>query len=101
VRWVENIPQKSEDDLQLDDAVMMFFSNVLAFDHVRQQILIISNTLLDDGAANLDSKYEKAVAEIDSLEAKLNRPARIPEFGNSTTDTIKIRSIFRADYLRQ
>src|SRR5882724_4618334 len=101
VRWVENIPQKSEDDLQLDDAVMMFFSSVLAFDHVRQQILIISNTLLDDGATNLDSKYEKAVAEIDSLEAKLNRPTRIPEFGNSTADTSKIRSNFsKADYLK-
>jgi anthranilate synthase component I len=100
VRWVENIPQKSEDDLQLDDAVLMFFSNVLAFDHVRQQILIISNALLDDGAANLDSKYQKAVAEISLLEGMLNQPARIPEFGNSTTETIKIRSnLSKADYL--
>jgi anthranilate synthase component 1 len=100
VRWVENIPQKSEDDLQLDDAVMMFFSNVLAFDHVRQQILIISNTLLDDGAANLEAKYQKAVAEIGSLEAMLSRPARTPEFGVSTADT-KIRSNFsKADYLK-
>jgi anthranilate synthase component I len=101
VRWVENIPQKSEDDLQLDDAVMMFFSNVLAFDHVRQQILIISNALLDEGASNLEIRYEKAVGEIGSLEAMLSRPARTPEFGESATDTIKIRSNFsKADYLK-
>ena len=101
VRWVENIPQKSEDDLQLDDAVMMFFSNVLAFDHVRQQILIISNALLDEEASNLDARYEKALGEIGSLEAMLSRPARTPEFGESSTDTIKIRSNFsKADYLK-
>jgi anthranilate synthase component I len=101
VRWVENIPQKSEDDLQLDDAVMMFFSNVLAFDHVRQQILIISNALLDEGASDLEIRYEKAVGEINSLEAMLSRPARTPEFGESATDTIKIRSNFsKADYLK-
>jgi anthranilate synthase component 1 len=101
VRWVENIPQKSEDDLQLDDAVMMFFSNVLAFDHVRQQILIISNALLDEGASNLEAKYQKAVDEIGSLETMLGRPARTPEFGAATADTITIRSNFsRADYLK-
>jgi anthranilate synthase component I len=101
VRWVENIPQKSEDDLQLDDAVMMFFSNILAFDHVRQQILIISNALLDEGASDLEIRYEKAVGEINSLEAMLSRPARTPEFGESATDTIKIRSNFsKADYLK-
>src|SRR5262249_28431299 len=101
VRWIENIPQKSADDLQLDDAVMMFFSNVLAFDHVRQQILIISNALLDEGASNLEAKYQKAVDEIGSLEAMLRRPARTPEFGAATSDTITIRSNFsRADYLK-
>src|SRR5215831_18327496 len=101
IRWIESIPQKSEDDLQLDDAVMMFFSNILAFDHVRQQILIISNAFLEEGAANLDAKYQKAIAEISSLETLLSRPARSPEFGASTTESIKIRSNFsKADYLK-
>jgi anthranilate synthase component 1 len=101
IRWIENIPQKSEDDLQLDDAVMMFFSNILAFDHVRQQILIISNAFLEEGAANLDAKYQKAVAEIGALEALLSQPARTPDFGASTTDSIKIRSNFsKVDYLK-
>jgi anthranilate synthase component 1 len=38
IRWVENIPQQGEDDLQLEDAILMFYSTLLAFDHVRQQI---------------------------------------------------------------
>jgi len=101
VRWVEDIPQEGEDDLQLDDSVMMFFSSLLAFDHVRQQILIISNCILDEQATHLDSKYQKALAEIQSLEEMLNRPARIPQFGVSSADTIKIKSNFsKSDYLK-
>ncbi len=101
VRWVENIPHKSQDDLHLDESVLMFFSNILAFDHVRQQILIISNVIIENGKANLESRYQKAVEEIDALEQMLNRPARIPEFGLSSTDTIKIKSNFsKPDYLQ-
>jgi len=36
VRWVEAIPQTGEDDLKVDDAMMMFFSTILAFDHARR-----------------------------------------------------------------
>jgi anthranilate synthase component 1 len=61
VRWVETIPQTGEDDLKLDDAMMMFFSTILAFDHARQQILIISNAFIEESAPQLEAKYEKAV----------------------------------------
>jgi anthranilate synthase component I len=56
---------------------------------------------LDEGASNLEAKYQKAVDEIGSLETMLGRPARTPEFGAATADTITIRSNFsRADYLK-
>src|SRR5512132_3821866 len=38
VRWFEKIPDNKRDDLALDEAVMMFFSRILAFDHVRHQV---------------------------------------------------------------
>jgi anthranilate synthase component 1 len=101
IRWIEKVPQTGEDDLQLDDAVMMFFSNILAFDHVRQQILIISNAFLDESTDNLDSKYRKAITEIEILEGMLSQPAGVPAFGNSSAETIKIKSNFaRTDYLK-
>ena len=75
VRWIENIPHTGWDDLNLDESVLMFFANLLAFDHVRQQILIISNVFIDEGAAPLEAKYGKAVSEIEALEDRLNRPA--------------------------
>ena len=33
VRWFEKIPDNNTDDLSIDDAVMMFFSRLMVFDH--------------------------------------------------------------------
>jgi len=99
VRWVETIPQTGEDDLKLDDALMMFFSTILAFDHARQQILIISNAFIEESAPQLEAKYQKAVAEIGALEALLNQPVAIPPFGKAEGSE-RIQSNFsKADYL--
>lgn len=101
VRWVENIPQRGDDDLQLADSVMMFYSDLLAFDHVRQQILIISNVILEEGASQLESRYNKAVADIEALERMLFRPPSLPPFGKTPDEPLRIRSNFsRADYLQ-
>jgi len=42
VRWFEKIPDSHADNIGIDDAVMMFFSRLLAFDHVRHQIHVIA-----------------------------------------------------------
>ncbi len=60
VRWIEKIPQTGEDDLKLEDAMMMYFSTILAFDHARQQILIISNAFIEEGAPQLEAKYRES-----------------------------------------
>jgi anthranilate synthase component 1 len=101
IRWVEEIPCTNKDELQMDDAVMMFFSNILAFDHVRQQILIISNVILDEDATDLKAKYHKAIKDIETLEELLEEPAVIPEFGVPENRVLDIRSnLSKADYLR-
>src|SRR6476646_6802452 len=64
VRTIEEIPQSGIDDLGVDDAVLMFYKTVLAFDHLRHQIHIISNILIEDSHDPLEVQYEKAVAEI-------------------------------------
>lgn len=100
VRWIEKIPQTGDDDLKLDDAVMMFFSTILAFDHVRQQILIISNAFIEEKTPQLEAKYQKAVAEIEALETMLGLPAPIPSFGRPDGSGDRIKSNFsKPEYL--
>lgn len=94
VRWIEDIPHSGEDELNLDESVLMFFSNILAFDHVRQQILIIANVFTEDGPAPLEVKYRKAVSEIEALEDRLNRPMPAPAAPSPDQGSLQVRSNF-------
>jgi anthranilate synthase component 1 len=101
VRWAEDIPQHGRDELQMDDGLLMFFSNLLAFDHVRQQIMIISNVILDEDDIDLSAKYQKALKDIQILEELLEEPAVIPEFGVPENRAPEIRSNFsKSDYFK-
>lgn len=100
VRLVEDIPDTGHDDLGLDDAVLMFYKNVLAFDHLRHQIHIISNLLVDESPQEIDAQYQRAVAEIGALEALLRSPLDLPASERKPGD-LPIHSNFeRADYLK-
>ena len=99
VRTIEDIPLTGIDDLGVDDAVLMFYKTVLAFDHLRHQIHIISNVIVDDGQEPVDIQYAKAIEEIrrieEALRSPLEVPATIPKDGE-----VAVRSNFeKNDYL--
>ncbi|HZS04428.1 MAG TPA: anthranilate synthase component I [Blastocatellia bacterium] len=75
VQWFERVPREAPDDLNMDTAVVMFFSSLLAFDHVKHQIQIISNVFVDGpDDPQLQLKYETASADIYRLEGMLASP---------------------------
>jgi anthranilate synthase component 1 len=99
VRLVENIPATCIDDVGADDAVMMFFRTVLAFDHLRNQIHIVSNLILEDGSESVETLYAKAVSEIEATEQLLAKPFEIPAPTRHEGE-VELRSNFRKeDYL--
>ncbi len=71
VQWFEKLPTNAPDDLNLDTAVVMFFSSLLAFDHVKHQIQIIVNVFTDGAKTNLHLQYAEACNEIERLEVML------------------------------
>src|SRR5437867_3372859 len=77
VRTIEDIPNTGRNDLGLDDALLMFFKTVLAFDHLRHQIHIISNLLVDESKESIERQYEIAVGEISAIEALLRAPLEL------------------------
>jgi len=99
VRTIEDIPKTGIDDLGVDDAVLMFYKTVLAFDHLRHQIHIISNVVLDDSGESIEIQYEKAVSEIQQLESLLHAPLQIPSVVRKGND-VAVRSNFeKKEYL--
>src|SRR5437867_12634411 len=99
VRTIENIPETGADDIGVDDAVMMFYKTVLAFDHLRHQIHIISNLLVDESSDPLELQYRRATEEIERIETLLRAPLEAPAPAIHK-DEITVRSNFeKRNYL--
>ena len=72
VRQIERLPSTTADELAVPDACLLFFDEVLAFDHVRKQIWLVVTadvTLASPGAA-----YDSAVRRLAKLEKRLAQP---------------------------
>jgi anthranilate synthase component 1 len=100
VRTVEDVPDSAKDDLGVDDAVLMFYKTILAFDHLKHQIHIISNLLVDESTAPLELQYHEAVEEIRRIERLLRTPIEIPLLA-SGKEAATVRSNIEKDaYLK-
>ena len=78
VRHFEKLPASALDDLHTDDFQVMFFSTILAFDHLRHRIHIIVNLFSDRGGQSLEAKYRDAVRRIEQIEQRLTGPISLP-----------------------
>src|SRR5688572_25031713 len=60
--WTEKIPDSHANDLGAPDAKLLFFDNVVVFDHVRQKLYVVANIFKgseDDAKARLDRAVER------------------------------------------
>ena len=77
VRCIERIPDTGADDLGMDDVHLLFPGHVIAFDHLRQRLIVMTNVptagLQDPGAA-----WDEAVERSEALVALLGQPVNAP-----------------------
>jgi anthranilate synthase component 1 len=92
VRQIERLPSLAKDELGVPDACLMFFDQVLAFDHVKKEILlIVTADLTRERAAEraagktaaqvAQGAYARAVKRLGRLEGRLARA--LPKVGKS------------------
>jgi anthranilate synthase component 1 len=72
VRRIEKLPETAADEIGIPDAVLMFFDTVLAFDHVKHEILLIASA--DVRGIKATAAYSNAVQRIHALEKRLAAP---------------------------
>jgi anthranilate synthase component 1 len=72
VRQIERLPEQAIDELGVPDACLLFFDEVLAFDHVRKEIWLVVTANVTGGKPA--DAYAKAVARLAKLEKRLARP---------------------------
>jgi anthranilate synthase component I len=72
VRQIERLPSLAKDELGIPDACLLFFDEVLAFDHVRKEIWLVVTADVTRGKPA--DAYTNAVKRLNKLEKRLARP---------------------------
>lgn len=76
VREIERIPATGVDDLHMHDMHMLFPRHVVALDHLRQVLTVVTNVVVTDRDEQaLDAAYDEAVAAIERVLQTLAEPA--------------------------
>ena len=100
VRLVESVPEPSQDDLGIPDAVLLFFDVLLVMDNITRTLVLISNAYVrqaDLAEKELRQEYEKAAGEIRALKALLAKPEDPQSLGGAGSGK-RIESLSRQEY---
>lgn len=89
VRQIEHLPAVPHDDLNLPEAVWCFYDQVYAFDHVKQQIVLMNTVFIDDNT-DLNLAFSRAVQVLDEMEKAAVRSIRSK--GRFKLDAAQLRS---------
>ena len=87
VRQIEKLPTTAKDELGIPDSCLLFFDEVLAFDHVRKEIWLVVTADVTGGKAA--QAYERAVARLNKLEKRLTQP--LPRLGSGKPGKLKVK----------
>jgi anthranilate synthase component 1 len=99
VRWIEHIPASGTDDLRFDDVRLDLPGRMVAFDHLRQRLIVVTNVLVGDDPG---SQYERAVAGSEELVARLDAPLAVQPVAPPRAVTVDdaAATMSREDYER-
>jgi anthranilate synthase component 1 len=89
--YEKTIPPHRIDDLCMADVQFMFCDQLIVFDHLKQQMLIVANAHVPDHASDheLVSSYEQAIKKIEALIKRLTQPSFQTGIGFSNNTSLK------------
>jgi anthranilate synthase component 1 len=75
VRQIERLPALAKEELGVPDACLMFFDQVIAFDHVKKEIhlIVTADMTREKKTGGATAVYARAVKRLDRLEKRLAR----------------------------
>jgi len=77
IRLIERVPDENPETIGLPDMRFGLFKEIVVFDHLKQEILILVNILHDRGEPGLKAKYDSAVASIEATAERLTKATRV------------------------
>jgi anthranilate synthase component 1 len=76
IREIEEIPDPALVPLNMPDAVMSFYHELVAFDHLKNEVIIIANIFIDD-MQNLKRLYTEATIRLEQIVDLLRNPLKL------------------------
>ncbi len=95
--WTEKLPDTRPDDLELPDAKLLFFNNVIVFDHVRQRLFVVVNAFTQDPKASASESERRVAAVVERLRSAHVELISFPE----NVEVADFRSTFTSDEFEQ
>lgn len=88
LQYYEKLPAHRIDDLNMNDMQFMFCDQVIVFDHFKQQLQIVGNVHIAEGAtdAEIAKSHEAAIAKIEVTIERLQQPVTIPVTAGSSVE---------------
>lgn len=76
LRYFENLPAHRQEALRVPDMRFLFVDEMIAFDHLKQEIQLIVNVHVEEGDTLTDiaRKYEQVCERLEELAAKVSAP---------------------------
>ncbi|AEI09194.1 anthranilate synthase component I [Corynebacterium resistens DSM 45100] len=72
VRYIEDLPDTCEDDLNVPDMVQLLVEDMAVVDHHEGAVWLIANVInWDNSDARVDEAYDEAIARIDAMTSRL------------------------------
>jgi len=92
IRWTEKIPDKNNDSVGLPEMRLGLYRRIIAFDHLKQEIIVIANIIAEENGRSLALEYKEAVKWIKSAVAQLSKPLKTISQTDKTKSAAKVVS---------
>ena len=99
VRFFEDLPEDTADDLNVPDSQFIITDTMLVFDNISQTIKMVSNAFIETD--DLDEVYEQTIKKIGLLEEKLKTPLKISTQVNEEVVQPKFESNFEKEKFKE
>jgi len=97
VRLIEDLPDSPPDDLGLPDATWCFYDTVVAFDHVRHQLVLVADAFIHPDT-DLRTVYDMATRRLEALATTLGQPAETSPAAVSLRSDTMASNFSEADF---
>lgn len=87
--YEKKLPPHDVDDLNMDDMHFMFCDRIIVFDHFKQQVLVIGNVHVSEGASDRDIEqaYRETCRQMDETIRRIQQPLpALASFGTPPQD---------------